>query len=145
MAKITFHGLDRLIHELEDLEQNLNNERVLTVGEINLTKDADAMICVLYNAYQERRKNGEPKGEAKRFAGSPYIHKELMQKWSFEDVDETCRELSRAGLLACLFADNITYDATLSDAAIVYMENRFKDGVATFFEYLETIRALLPW
>lgn len=115
------------------------------MSEIKLTREADALICVLYREYLQRRKSGVSKADAKFFAGSQYIHTELMAKWSFEDVDETCRELSRAGLLNCRYADNITYIATISDAGIIYMESRFADGVSAVFSYLERIRAMLPW
>lgn len=115
------------------------------MSEIQLTKDADALICVLYKEYLQRRENGIPKSTAKRFGGSPNIHSQLMSKWSFEDVDETCRELSRAGLLKCFYADNIAYDALLSDAGIIYMEKRFANGLKSVLNYLERIKAFLPW
>lgn len=110
-----------------------------------LTKDADAMICVLYKNYLRRRKSGVPKRDAKFFGGSAEIHTDLMPKWSFEDVDETCRELSRAGFLDCHFADNVTYLAYLTDDAIIYMENRFKDGISSLLEHLHSLMSIIPW
>lgn len=112
--------------------------------EIRLTKDADALICVLYKEYLEQRKAGKSKNSAKYFGGSQQIHTKLMTKWSFEDVDDTCRELSRAGLLGCLFADDVTAEAMLTDLAIYYMENRFKDGLASILHHLESLRSLIP-
>lgn len=115
------------------------------MDDTKLTREADALICVLYREYLQRRKSGVSKADAKFFAGSEYIHEKLMAKWSFEDVDETCRELSRAGLLNCRYADNVTYMAIISDAGIIYMENRFADGLSSILSYLERIRAMLPW
>ncbi len=115
------------------------------MNEVKLTRDADALICVLYKEYIQRRKKSIPKQKACDFGGSPNIHEKLMPKWSFEDVDETCRELSRAGLLKCLFADDIAYHAVLTDSAIVYMENRFKDGFASLLHHLKELMALIPW
>lgn len=115
------------------------------MDEIKLTKEADALMCVLYREYLQRRKTGISKAEAKLFAGSEYIHTQLMTKWSFEDIDETCRELSRAGVLNCNYADDVTDTAGISDAGIIYMENRFTDGIASVFSYLERIRTILPW
>ena len=114
------------------------------MDEIRLTKDADALICVLYKSYIQRRKAGEFRESAKFMGGSPEIHMELMPKWSFEDVDDTCRELSRAGLLHCQFADDIIYAAKLSDESIIYMENRFKDGLVSVLGHLESLKSLIP-
>lgn len=110
-----------------------------------LTRDADALICVLYKSYIDRRKSGISKIEARYFAGSDYIHETLMAKWSFEDVDETCRELSRAEFLLCRYGDDVVCDAMLTDEAIIYMENRFKDGLASLLDHLEKLWALIPW
>lgn len=115
------------------------------MDQIRLTKEADALICVLYREYLQRRKAGVAKSDAKCFSGASYIHSQLMPKWSFEDIDETCRELSRAGMLNCMYADNVTYFAAISDAGIIYMENRFADGIASVFSHLEKIRTILPW
>lgn len=114
------------------------------MSDIRLSRDADALICVLYKEFKQRRKSGEPKQKARNMGGSPVIHKNLLPKWSFEDVDETCRELSRAGLVNCSWADNIAYRVILSDAGIVYMENRFKDGLASVLDHLEALRSFIP-
>ena len=114
------------------------------MAEIQLTKDADALICVLYKNYLEKRKSGVSKRTAGYFGSSREIHANLMCKWSFDDVDDTIRELSRAGLLRCLFADSIAYEVSISDNGVIYMENRFKDGLASLFNYIEKLRSLIP-
>lgn len=68
-----------------------------------------------------------------------------MKKWSFEDVDETCRELSRAGLLQCGYGDDVVCVAVLTDTAIIYMENRFKNGLASLSQHLKSIFEIIPW
>ena len=115
------------------------------MNEPKLSKDADALICILYKEYLQRRKSGAPKADARCFGGSEYIQANLMKKWSVEDVDETCRELSRNELLNCLFLDNSTAEILLSDKAVVCMENRFSQGLSSVLSYLERLRALLPW
>ena len=110
-----------------------------------LTKDADALICVLYKAYLQRRKDGTDKFHAKLFGGSPDIHENLMPKWSFEDVDETCRELCRARYIDVVFDDDIANTVILSDVGIIYMENRFVDGLSGVIGYLERIKGIIPF
>lgn len=114
------------------------------MSDVRISRDADALICVLYKEYMQRRKSGESKQKARNMGGSPEIHEKLLPKWSFEDVDETCREISRAGLVNCSWADNIAYIVVLSDDGIIYMENRFKDGLSSIIGHLETLRSFIP-
>ena len=109
---------------------------------MNLTKDADKLICLLYKDYLQKRKAGSPKSQASYFDSSHNIHEKLCPDLLFEDVDDTCRELSRAGMIHCLWADNIAFSVTLSDEAIIYMENRFKDGLTEILDFIEKIK---PW
>lgn len=103
---------------------------------MNLTKGSEKLICVLYRNYLEKLKSGVPKSKAKLFGSSHTIHQQLCSDWLFEDVDETCRELSRAKLLNCFWADNIAFQVSLSDSAIIYMENRFKNGLLDVIDFL---------
>lgn len=107
------------------------------MNEIQLSRDADALICVLYREYLNRRKSGVSKSSAKSFGEAKTIHDNFMPKWSVDDVNETCLELCRADLLSCFCANNIVSESTLTDEAIIYMENRFKDGLSALLKYLE--------
>ena len=109
---------------------------------MELTKDAEKLICLLYKSYLQKRKSGMSKSQATCFGSSHDIHEQLCPELIFEDVDDTCRELSRAYLLNCLWADNIAYHVILSDNAIVYMENRFKNGLSEVLEFVDKIK---PW
>lgn len=95
---------------------------------VKLTNDSEKLICIMYKNYLEKRKSGLTKSESNYFESSHVIHEGLLPEWSFDDVDDTCRELSRAGLISCLWADNIAVNISISDLGIVYMENRFKNG-----------------
>lgn len=115
------------------------------MSEVRLTKDADVMICVLYKEYLQRRKSGASRFDARFFGGAENIQANLMPKWKLDDIDTICQELHRAKLLSCFFADNITAESALTDEGIIYMENRFKDGLTALFQYLEKLRSILPF
>ena len=115
------------------------------MAEIKLTKDSDALICALYKEYLQRRKDGTPKNDAKYFGGADYIQQNIVPKWSLGDTEETLWELHRAGLLVCKPADNTVHFAILTDDGIVYMENRFKDGLSEVLGYIEKIKSILLW
>lgn len=107
-----------------------------------LTKDADKLICLLYKNFLYKRKNGTSKSEASYFGSSHNIHEKFCSDLLFEDVDDTCRELDNVGFLNCLWADNIASEVYLTDDAIIYMENRFKNGLTELLGYIEKIK---PW
>lgn len=110
------------------------------MDNLSLSKDADALICLIYKHYLQKRSEGTSKSNAKFLGDINNIHS-IAQKlnWSIADLEDTCRELSRAGVLTCHFADNTIYAAYLSDEGIIYLENRFKSGVKTLLDYLSKI------
>lgn len=112
--------------------------------EINLSKDAEKLICTVYKNYLEKRKNGIPKTTAKNLISSHYIHTHFLPSWAFKDIDDTCRELSRAGLLNCAWADNIAYHVEISYMGIIYLENRFKNGLKEVIGFLTEILPTIP-
>ena len=103
---------------------------------MELSKDAKKLIKVLYDSYCDKRKNGLSKSQSKSCGGSPEIHQNLLPDWIFEDVDDTCRELSRAGLINCLWADDIAYAVFLSDSAIALMENKTKNNLLAASDFI---------
>lgn len=110
-----------------------------------LTKDAEKLISLLYDVYLEKRENGKSKACAKQFGGSNLIKEKLLINWSIADIDEICRELNRAGLLNCTYANNTVYLASLSDEGISYLEKRFKNGLKDVIQFLASIGAVLPF
>jgi hypothetical protein len=112
---------------------------------VKLTKDSDALICLLYKQYCQQRKKKVSKADARFFGSSEDIQKSIAPKWTLEDVDETCRELHRADILVCEYADDVVYESWLSDIGIIYMESRFADGLDSVLSYLEKIRNFLPF
>lgn len=116
------------------------------MSNVRLTNESDYLLTVLYREYLNRRKLSMSKDLARMFdKGSIEIHQNLVPNWSFDDVDETCKELSRAGMLECFFADDITNTCSLTDDAIILSENKFADGLDSILSYIERLRNLLPF
>lgn len=115
------------------------------MSDIKLTKDSDALICLMYKNYCEARKNGISKSKAKQLGSCETIHDCLTPNWSIEDTLETANELNRAGLINCLYADNTIYTSSISDEGISYMESRFKDNLLSIVEYLSKFKNLIPF
>lgn len=97
-----------------------------------LTKDADKIICCIYKEYLERRKSGSPKSEAKEFEANFYQDIKSIANWDCNDISDTLHELQNAGFLKVY----ITNDFSMNDETIVYMENRFKNGLAELTDFI---------
>lgn len=109
---------------------------------VELTKEADALIVSLYKKYKEDRKSGITKDQAKFFGNSDEIHDLVSPKWPLEDTVDACLELCKSGILDCSCADDAVASAHLSNQGIIYMENRFKDGLKEVTDYLVKIRSI---
>jgi hypothetical protein len=101
-----------------------------------LTRDADKLFCLLYKRYLEQRKNGVQKEQAKNLGRSSSIKEYLNLSEPLSDVDETLRELDRAGFADNGYSDDTVDEVKLTDGAIIYMENRFKNGALGVAEFL---------
>lgn len=104
---------------------------------MELTKDADKMICCIYKTFLQLRKNGTPKSSARRFSDDYFRTDEKLSSWTEEDLNETLLEIARAGLVKIYIGGNFD----LTDSGIIYMENRFKNGLN---EVIDFISKLIP-
>lgn len=100
-----------------------------------LTKDADKVICCVYKEYLERRKSGMSKSQAKEFDGNFYRNVKALSKWNSSDVSDTLQELHNKQYIK----KNIIGDFSLLDDAVVYMENRFKNGLSEVMDFISSL------
>ncbi len=105
---------------------------------MDLTKDADRMICCIYKSFLQQRKNGTSKAAARKFEETYFSANEDFSSWAKEDLQETLLELGRVGLVKIYIGGNFD----LTDVGIVYMESRFKNGLV---EITDFIAKFLPW
>lgn len=105
---------------------------------IELTKDAEALVCVLYAEYLKRLKSG--KQNPKDFSGTDEAADYTKNKFSFEETNEILNSLARKGFLFnTTHSCGIMVYATLTDDCIVYMENKGKRHIA------EVLKTILGW
>ena len=109
--------------------------------EVKLTKDADRLICLIYEDYLFRREHGVSKASAKAYAETTDWPKSLTDEFSRDDVRDTLRELKAAG-----FVRSYLYGGfSLTDQAIVYMESRFPNGISQVLDWLGKIKGAIPF
>ena len=108
---------------------------------IQLTKDADKLICLIYKEFLIRRENGTPKRQAKDFPESHCLPDSFLSEFSEEDLNDTLLELKNAGLVKVFIYGNFQ----LEDRGIIYMEQRFPNGVAQVLDWLGKIKSAIPF
>lgn len=99
---------------------------------MELTKDADKMICVIYKSFLQARKNGCAKADARRFNKSALKGFPAFETWNPRDISDTLLEIGRKGLVKIYIGG----DFELSDSGIIYMENRFKNGLLEVTDFI---------
>lgn len=97
-----------------------------------MTKDADKLLCCIYKIYLERRKSGMSKYDSKKFQDDFYKSDNHLSSWSDDDISDTLEELKKNNYVT-LFIDG---SFTLENDAIIYMENRFKNGLTEVLEII---------
>ena len=97
-----------------------------------LTRDADKLICSIYKTYLERRKSGETKINATHFESDFYKSDKILSSWMENDVTSTLNELKRAGFVKLFIRGNFQ----IMDDAIIYMENRIKNGLSEITDFI---------
>ena len=106
---------------------------------MELTKDADKFLCVLYKEYLQRRKNGQPKNSSKEFNDQEL--EKLFPDERSEDLMEYAAELQRAFDISI----DILGGISLSDESLIFMENRFPNGIASVFDWMAKIKNAVPF
>ncbi len=106
-----------------------------------LTKDADKLVCLIYKEYLSRRKYGLAKRQAKDFVEENDWPDSFAKEFNEDDMLDTLRELKSAGFVK----QYIHGGFTLEDACIIYMENRFPNGLSQVLDWLGKIKGAIPF
>ena len=100
--------------------------------DLSITKDSDQMLCLLYKEFLRRRKDGISRTAARHFVDGTISQIPPLDTWPEADISDAMVELSRANLLRI----TIGGDCDLKDEAILFMENRFKNGLKDVLSFL---------
>lgn len=116
----------------EILAQARRDFQIKEESSMQLTKDADQLVCSMYKAYLEKRKSGINKLSAKHFEIEEIQSFKLCSSWSLPDIKETVAEINRAGFGTMYFSGGFF----ANDQFIIYMENRFVNGIKEVTDFL---------
>ena len=96
-----------------------------------LTKSTDKVLCQLYKEYLSRIKNNISKSNALVFDTTS-----IFQLFGNQDIDFEISELNKNSLIEAW----ITGEVLLRSEAIVYMENRFKNGLIEITDFIAKLK-----
>ena len=102
---------------------------------MELTKDADKMICCIYKTFLQRRKDGINKSQAAQFEDTYFSTDNKLSSWPYGDISDTLFEINKKKLVK----SNICGGFKLTDNGIFYMENRFKNGLSEVIDFLSKL------
>lgn len=102
---------------------------------IELSKDAQKLLGVLYETYRIRREVGMSKTNSRDFQFDKIMEIGGVIGWQRDDLLDTERELQKAGFITIFMRGA----CKLEDPAIVYMENHFKNSVTDAMSFVSEI------
>lgn len=100
------------------------------MSDILLSKDADKTLCLIYKEYLSRRKNNVCKSDASCFRASELEN--LFPNVNQRDFMTDLNELKKNNLVKLFIEGSFI----LNSDAIVYMENRFKNGLIEVTDFI---------
>lgn len=116
------------------------------MNKIEITKDADALICLMYKKYCENRKAGKSIEESVCMGDDTDIVETLTPKWLLDDITHLCWYLHGKGLLFCMEGSDHANNVCITDDGIRYMQDRFPNGISQLIDAISKIAGFVtPW
>lgn len=104
---------------------------------MQLTKDADLLVCCAYKEYLHRRRNHIPKHQANTFHPDFKDTTAKLSGWLRADYLYTIGELRKVGFVKTYLDGTFV----ITENCVIYMEQRFKNG---FKEVTDFITKFIP-
>ena len=112
--------------------------------EFDITSEAKNLLKLMYTIYLSKRKEGKGRTESNYFGDSKEIQNNYLPNMSVEDVTDLCFELSRADCIKFSIGDNLANNISLTYEALVYCEQSFQRNIKNLWEWLASIKGILP-
>lgn len=104
--------------------------------EIELTKDSNKVLLLLYKEYLEKVKSGCSKSQSREFNEN---NLDFITKMHPDDIDDCLSELNKSNLIEM----EISGDFELTDNAVVYLNNRFKNSFKNGLNNIKDVLSLI--
>ena len=101
----------------------------------DLTKEQKHLLVSMYKEVLNRQPTLSME-DANKFDSSDQLIELSSLNMSSDYVSDLCWKLHSNGYIQCYSGDDLANDISLSDKTIVYMENRFKNGLKDVLSFL---------
>ena len=101
----------------------------------DLTKEQKYLLLSMYKEVLNR-KPALSMEKANYFEDSDVVQELILPDQSSDHVSDLCWKLKAKGYIHCNPGDDLANDIVLSDKTIIYMENRFKNGIKDIAMFL---------
>ena len=101
----------------------------------DLTNEQKHLLVAMYKEVLSR-KSTVPMEQAYHFKDSDELIDLLSLDMSPDHVADLCWKLSSKGYITCYSGDDLAEAISLTDKTIIYMENRFKNGLKDVLSFL---------
>ena len=110
-----------------------------------LTNEADFLLCCVYKAYLEQRRQDVFRQNAVRFGPPESLQETIVPGWPVEDIEDVMRELNRKSMTVCRWGDNTFSWGMITTDGIIYMEDRFGRKMDKLLERISALKELLSF
>lgn len=107
----------------------------------DLTKEQKHLLISMYKEVLNRQPALSSE-KSNYFNNSDEIKNLFLPDLSSEYVSDLCWKLESKGYIICFPGDDLANDIQLSDDTIIYMENRFKNGLKDVIAFLSNFLPL---
>lgn len=101
----------------------------------DLTKEQKVLLCSMYKDYLGKQPALTP-DKANYFGNSDTIQHTYLPEYSSDYVSDICWKLKEKGYIMCYPGDNSANNISIADETIIYMENRFKNGIKGVLDFI---------
>ena len=105
----------------------------------DLTKEQKHLLMAMYKEVLSRQPALSFE-ESNYFRDSDEIRELFLPELSSSYVSSLCWALHSKGYLTCYLGDDLANDVSLSDSAIIYMEQRFSNGFKSFVDVFSKLK-----
>ena len=104
----------------------------------DLTKEQKHLFVSMYKEMLSR-KHVLSLRESRHFENSDVIRDLFCPDKTSDDVSDLCWALKEKGYIDCYPGDELADEITICDRTIIYMENRFKNGLKDITAFLASL------
>jgi hypothetical protein len=101
----------------------------------DLTKEQQNILIFMYKEVLNRQP-ALSFDEANYFLNSDNVRDLFCRNQSSDHMANICWSLASKGYITCSQGDDLANDISLTDQTIIYMENRFRNGIKDVLDFL---------